>query len=331
MLTITYPLDMHVHLRQAEMLALVAPYTARDFAAAVIMPNLATPVTSLHHVLDYRRQILAVVDQPFEPLMTLFFRPYSRAELEEVRADIIGIKLYPAGMTTNSESGLTEMSQADQTLSLMEELDIPLLIHGEGCGFVLDRERLFLPVVEDWARRYPRLRIIMEHITTRDALPLLDRHPNVHATVTLHHLLITLDDVMGGLLRPHLFCKPVAKRPEDREALRRAAREHPRVFFGSDTAPHPLQAKEAPGCAAGIFSAPVALPALAGLFEDMGCLDRLQAFVSDRACQAYNLTPGSRSVTLEPRPWTVPERIGPVVPFLAGQTMTWQVRPCTSR
>lgn len=329
MLTITHPLDMHTHLRQGDMLALVAPYTARDFAAAVVMPNLTPPVTSLEQVLSYRREILAAVEQPFEPLMTLFFRPYSRAELEEARAHIIGVKLYPAGITTNSEAGLADMNAADQTLAIMEELGIPLLVHGEGCGFVLDRERLFLPVIDRWAGNYPRLPIILEHITTRDSLPVVDRHANVHATVTLHHLLITLDDVMGGLLRPHLFCKPVAGRPEDRDALRRAVREHPRIYFGSDTAPHPLQAKEAPGCAAGIFSAPVALPALAGLFEEMDCLDRLQAFVSDRACLAYSLQPGSKAVTLDRTPWTVPRTIGPVVPFLAGQTLNWQVRPCT--
>jgi dihydroorotase len=325
MLTLHSPLDMHVHLRQGDMLALVAPHTARFFAAAVAMPNLTPPVTGLAGILEYRQAILEAAGRPFTPLMTLFFREYSRDELEAARPHIIGVKLYPAGMTTNSEAGLADMERAAPTLAAMEELGIPLLVHGEGCGFVMDREALFLPVVEGWARDFPKLRIVLEHVTTAAGVGLLERCGNVFATVTLHHLLMTLDDVIGGLMRPHLFCKPVAKRPEDRAALREAALHHPRAFFGSDSAPHPVSAKEAPGCAAGIFSAPVALPALAGLFEELGALDRLQAFVSDRACAAYGLAPMERTVGLERRPWTVPERIGPVVPYLAGQTLNWMV------
>ncbi len=325
MLILHSPMDMHVHLRQGETLALVAPHTARDFAAAVVMPNLTPPVTSLAQVLDYRQEILRVTGESLTPLMTLFFRAYSREELLAARPHIIGLKLYPAGMTTNSEAGLADMRQADATLAIMEELGIPLLIHGEGCGFVMDREAAFLPVVQEWAKAFPRLRIVLEHVTTEAGVKLLDRFENLFATITLHHLLITLDDVLGGLMRPHLFCKPVAKRPEDRDALRRAALDHPRAFFGSDTAPHPVSAKEAPGCAAGIFSAPVALPALAGLFEELDALDRLQAFVSDRACAAYGLTPMDRDVRLERRAWTVPQSIGCVVPYLAGQTLDWRV------
>jgi len=325
MLILHSPMDMHVHLRQGDMLALVAPHTARDFAAAVVMPNLTPPVTSLAQVVDYRQEILRVTGESFTPLMTLFFRTYSRAELLAARPHIIGLKLYPAGMTTNSEAGLADMRQAHATLAIMEELDIPLLIHGEGCGFVMDRETVFLPVVEKWARAFPRLRIVLEHVTTRAGMELVDRFENLFATITLHHLLITLDDVLGGLMRPHLFCKPVAKRPEDRDALRRAAMGHPRAFFGSDSAPHPVSAKEAPGCAAGIFSAPVALPALAALFEDMDALDRLQAFVSDRACAAYGLIPMARDVRLERREWAVPQNIGSVVPYLAGQALNWRV------
>ncbi len=325
MLTLRSPLDMHVHLRQGDMLALVAPHTARQFAAAVVMPNLVPPVMDLAQVLAYAQAVRAAAGQPFTPLMTLFFRAFTRSELEAAKPHIIGVKLYPAGMTTNSESGLADMAAAGETLAVMEELGIPLLVHGEGCGFVMDREDLFLPVVEKWAREYPKLRIVLEHVTTRSALEALERRENLFATVTLHHLLITLDDVIGGLMRPHLFCKPVAKRPEDRAALRRAALGHPKVFFGSDSAPHPREAKEAPGCAAGIFSAPVALPALAGVFEEMDGLDCLQAFVSDRACAAYGLDHLPMSVGLERRPWTVPAGIGPVEPFLAGQTLNWRL------
>lgn len=330
MLILSSPLDMHVHLRQADMLHLVAPHTARNFAAAVIMPNLKPPVTTLDQLLTYREEILQAARHPFEPLMTLFFRDYSLKELEAARPHIIGIKLYPAGMTTNSESGLADLALAGQILGRLQDLDIPLLVHGESDGFVLDRESLFLPIVDKWAKEYPRLRIILEHITTRGAAAMLDRHENLFATVTLHHLLITLDDVLGSLMRPHLFCKPVAKRPEDRSALRQAAMAHPKVFFGSDTAPHSIDAKEAPGCAAGIFSAPVALPALAACFEELGALDRLQAFVSDRARAAYRINPPQKTLTLKRESWTVPEKIGHVVPFLAGKTLGWRVTACTS-
>lgn len=325
MLNLSAPLDMHTHLRQGEMLTIVTPHTARQFAAAVVMPNLNPPITTVEQVLSYRQEILAAARHPFEPLMTLFFREYSRKELERAKPHIIGVKLYPAGMTTNSESGLVDMARAHDTLAIMEELDIPLLVHGEGCGFVMDREAEFIPVVERWSRSFPDLRIVLEHITTRAATEMLDRLDNLYATVTLHHLLITLDDVLGGLMRPHLFCKPIAKRPEDREALRRVAVSHPKVFFGSDTAPHPRDAKEAPGCAAGIFSAPVALPALAEIFEQMDALDRLQAFVADRARVAYGLPFLDRTVRLERRAWTVPGLIGSVVPYLAGQTLNWRV------
>lgn len=325
MLTLQSPMDMHVHLRQGDMLSVVAPWTARDFAAAVIMPNLTPPVTGLAQLLSYRDSVLRAAGESFQPLMTLFFRSYSRAELEQAREHIVGIKLYPAGMTTNSENGVRDMRAAMDTMALMEELDIPLLVHGEGCGFVMDREHEFLPVIREWATAFPRLRIMLEHITTRAAVELLDDLPNLYATVTLHHLLITLDDVAGGMLRPHLFCKPIAKRPEDRDALRQVVLHHPRVFFGSDTAPHPQSSKEAPGCAAGIFSAPVALPSLATLFEDMHALDRLQAFVCDRAREAYRLIVPPKPVRLERREWTVPERIGTVVPYLAGETLPWSV------
>jgi dihydroorotase len=190
----------------------------------------------------------------------------------------------------------------------------------------MDREAEFLPVYDRWARQFPRLTIVMEHITTAAALRLLDAHPNLAATVTLHHLLITLDDVAGGLLSPHLFCKPIAKRPEDRDALLAAAlAARPRLMFGSDSAPHPVHRKEAAGCAAGVFTAPVILPLLVELFERHDALGRLQAFVSDNARAVYGLTPPAKTVTLARRPWQVPARYGDVVPFAAGQTLPWQV------
>lgn len=326
-LVLDAPLDMHLHLREGPMLELVAPLSARDFAAAVVMPNLVPPVDTLERLHAYRAAVVAATaPHPFTPLMTLFMRPYDEAALAAARPHIIGVKLYPEGVTTNSAGGVSDLQAIEPTLAAMERLGIPLLVHGESHGFVLDREAEFLPVYARWAQRFPRLTIVMEHITTAAAVALLDAHPNLAATVTLHHLLITLDDVAGGMLSPHLFCKPIAKRPEDRAALLQAAlRPHPRLMFGSDSAPHPVHRKEAAGCAAGVFTAPVILPLLAELFAGHGALASLQAFISDNARRVYGLTPPPKTVVLAERPWQVPERYGDVVPFYAGQTLRWQV------
>jgi dihydroorotase len=272
---------------------------------------------------SYRASIHAAsAGRLFEPYMTLFFKAYDEPTLRSLKAHIIGIKLYPAGVTTHSEAGVQTIEDAIPTLALMQELAIPLLVHGETHGFVLDREREFLMVYDRLARRFPRL----THITTREAVAFLDRYPNVYATVTLHHLLYTLDDIAGGLLQPHLFCKPLAKRPEDRDALLATALSaHPKLMFGSDSAPHPQSAKECSGCAAGVFTAPIALPCLVELFEQHHALDRLQAFVSDNARRIYDIQPPARVVELEKTPWVVPERYGTVIPMHAGETLAWQV------
>ena len=321
------PLDMHLHLRDGAMLSLVAPLSAAGFAGAVIMPNLVPPVDGLERLAQYRAEVLAACgNQGFEPYMTLFFRAYSEAELAAARPQIIGVKLYPAGVTTNSAAGVADLGAIEPTLDAMQRLGIPLLVHGETHGFVLDREAEFLPIYERLARAFPRLTIVMEHITTRQAVALLERHANLFATITLHHLLITLDDVAGGLLSPHLFCKPIAKRPADREALLAAALgAHPKVMFGSDSAPHPRHSKESAGCAAGVFSAPLALPLLAQLFEQHDALDRLQAFISDNARRIYGVAPPQKVVRLERAAWRVPERYGDVVPFWAGKELEWSV------
>jgi dihydroorotase len=327
MITLNTPLDMHLHVREGAMLATVAPLSARDFAGGVIMPNLVPPVASIERLQAYRSELeQAIAGSGFTPLMTLFFRDYTEAELLEARPAILGIKLYPAGVTTNSAGGVENINAADETIAAMERLGIPLLIHGETHGFVLDREVEFLPIYDRLAQRFPKLTIVMEHITTRQAVEFLERHPNVYATVTLHHLLITLDDVAGGHLQPHLFCKPIAKRAEDREALRQAALAgHPKLMFGSDSAPHPRHTKEASGCAAGVFTAPVILPLLVELFEHHNALDRLQAFVSDNAHRIYSLTIPKKQVTLSERPWVVPAQYGDVVPFYAGCELRWSV------
>ena len=258
--------------------------------------------------------------------MTLFFRPYTTDELEAMHSRIIGIKLYPAGVTTNSEAGVRVLQEAEPTLGLMQELDIPLLVHGESTGFVMDREAEFMPVYEHLAQTFPRLRIVMEHITTRQAVAFLDRHANVYATVTLHHLMLTLDDVAGGLLAPHLFCKPIAKRPEDRDALLAAALSaHPKLMFGSDSAPHPRHSKECAGCAAGVFTAPIALQMLVELFDTHAALDNLQALVSGNARRIYRLVPPLKMVSFVKEATVVPSQYGTVVPFGAGKTVAWRL------
>lgn len=325
--TLESPLDMHLHLREGAMLERVTPLTADHFAGAIIMPNLVPPVDNLERLLWYRDQINAAKgDATFDPLMMLFFRNYSREELVAAKEYIFGIKLYPAGATTNSEAGVKELSAAEETFALMEELGIPLMIHGETHGFVMDREKEFLTSYAYLAEKYPKLKITMEHITTKDAVDLLDQFENLHATVTLHHLIITLNDVAGGLLNPHLFCKPIAKRPEDQEALLATAlKAHPKLMFGSDSAPHPVSKKECCGCAAGLFTAPVCLPTLVELFEAHGALGNLQAFVSGNAQQIHGFTPAKTTVTLEKTGMTVPERYGDVVPYRAGETIPWAV------
>lgn len=326
------PLDMHLHLRDGEMLTLVAPLSAKTFAGAVIMPNLVPPITTREQLLSYRERIVSACQgEAFEPFMTLFFKAYSREELLAVKDCIIGIKLYPAGVTTNSDGGVRGMEDAYPTLAIMEELDIPLLVHGESHGFVMDREGLFLSVYAVLAERFPRLRIVMEHITTAGAIALLDKFPNLYATVTLQHLLFTLDDLAGGMLRPHLFCKPILKRPEDKLALLTAALSgHPKLMFGSDSAPHPRHKKECCGCAAGVFSAPVALAALVELFYSHGKLENLQAFVSDNAQQIYRVSLPEKILRFVRSEQQVPceysafsER---VIPIFAGESLMWSLK-----
>ena len=329
-ITLNSPLDMHLHLRDEAMLNIVAPLSAHSFAEAIIMPNLVPPVTTIEALKAYKERIMmAIGDEDFTPLMTLFFQEsYDYDFLKEAKEHISAIKLYPAGITTNSEGGVSGIDSASlkMTLDAMSTLKIPLLIHGETNGFVMDREKEFVPVYEELAKSFPELTIVMEHITTKASVEALERHENLYATITLHHLLITLDDVAGGMLAPHLFCKPIAKRPEDREALLKVAlRAHPKVMFGSDSAPHPQSSKESCGCAAGVFTAPIALPLLAALFAHHDSLDNLQAFVSDNAQQIYNFTAKRKTVILEDTPSKVPAIYDTVVPMYAGKEIGWSI------
>jgi len=330
---LTSPFDMHLHLRDNDMLELVGPLSSKTFAGAIIMPNLVPPVDTKEAVIAYKQRILkAIGNDQFEPFMTLFFKAYTKEFLEDVKDEITAIKLYPAGITTNSEGGVETIDTVAlaPTLNAMSELGIPLCVHGESNGFVMDREKEFMNVYDALATAFPNLTIIMEHITTKDAVEMLDKHKNLYATITLHHLLITLDDVAGGMLKPHLFCKPIAKRYEDREALLEVAlNAHPKVMFGSDSAPHPQHAKEACGCAAGVFTAPIALQVLTQLFETHGKLDNLQKFISDNACNIYNMKPSSKVVTLIKEDYKVPaiyqNNTQNVVPMYADEVLHWSL------
>ena len=324
------PLDMHLHLRDGEMLENIAKCSAKTFSGAIVMPNLVPPVSTKEEVLAYKNRIMeAVGDETFTPYMTLFFKPsYDKTFLASVKDEITAIKLYPAGITTNSEDGVSgfDVEELRPTLEAMSELNIPLCVHGETNGFVMDREAEFASIYERLATAFPKLTIIMEHITTKSSVDLLDKYENLYATITLHHLLITLDDVAGGMLRPHLFCKPIAKRPEDRDALLKVALEaHPKVMFGSDSAPHPKHAKEACGCAAGVFTAPIALQVLVELFEKHNALDKLQDFISGNAQNIYTIEVPEKIVTLEEKPFTVPAEYNGVVPMYAGEMLKYSI------
>lgn len=330
---IKQPLDMHLHLRAGAMCRLVAPLSAKYFSGAVIMPNLVPAVATLEAMRAYRASVLEAAGTfagTFTPLMTLFFKNQTYVELEAARPEIFALKLYPAGATTNSAGGVEDFKNAEPTFRAMESLGIPLLVHGESHGFVMDREVEFLPIYRQLARAFPRLKICMEHITTRSALALLDEFENIFATVTLQHLLITLDDVAGGMLRPHLFCKPIAKRPEDRDALLAAALSgNPKLMFGSDSAPHPVHKKECCGCAAGVFTAPICLPVLADLFAKNGALAYLSDFVGGNARRIHNCVPAQKTIALENVAQRVPECYEgfgqKVVPMFAGDEIAWRV------
>ncbi|MDR2638754.1 MAG: dihydroorotase [Helicobacteraceae bacterium] len=317
------PFDAHLHLRDGDLLKTAAPISARAFAGAIAMPNLTPPIASLEAANAYKARILAHCGEPFELVAAIYLTPALAArDLEGVKI----VKLYPIGVTTGAESGVTDIDRYDRLFGAMSDRGAILSVHGETNGEVLAREAQFAPIYENLAKRYPRLKIVMEHISSIALVNLLDRYENLFATITLHHLLYTLDDLLGGRLNPHLFCKPIVKTAADRGALRKLAfAAHPKVSFGSDSAPHLRAAKEGASGAAGVFSAPVLLPALAELFEAHSALGALQAFVSDNARRIYGVAPAEKIVTLIKRPTIVPDEIGGVVPLLAGETIAWSL------
>lgn len=334
-LTMRMPDDFHVHLREGDALPGYARATAAMFGRAMVMPNTLPPVTNSSDVERYRQEILnAVGDFPyFAPLMTFKLTDPKRqaAEISALQASgVIAGKFYPRGATTNSEDGISDFKELYPICEAMEEQGLVLSVHAEDpTAFILEREREFLPVIRQLARDFPRLKIVIEHVSSAEGVEaVLGLPESVAATITLHHLMLTLDDLLGDRMRPHLFCKPIVKRPADREALREAVRSgNSRFFFGSDSAPHPREAKEGALCSAGVYTAPVLLPALVQLFESLGCIERLEDFVSGFGADFYGLPRSSDTIALVHRGWTVPAEMDGVVPFLAGQTISWQLAP----
>ncbi len=339
-ITLTKPDDWHLHVRDGAALAQVVPFTARQFRRAIIMPNLNPPVATTEQALAYRQRIIDAVPigAEFEPLMTLYLTDNTPPE-EITRAQdsgqIFGVKLYPAGATTNSQSGVTDLDKCTQTLAAMERVGLPLLVHGEVTHAhidIFDREAVFIDeVLTPLLARFPALRVVFEHITTAEAAAFVTAAPaNVGATITAHHLLLNRNDMLVGGVRPHNYCLPVLKRERHRQALVDAATSgNPKFFLGTDSAPHSRSTKEhACGCA-GVFSAPTAMELYAEAFDAAGRLEALEGFASNHGPDFYGLPRNQQSIRLERREWQVPADypyLGEtIVPFMAGQTLTWMV------
>jgi dihydroorotase len=339
-LTLTRPDDWHAHLRDGDAMAAVLAATARQFARAIVMPNLKPPVVDVRKAQAYRARILAALPKraAFEPLMTLYLTDATAAsEIAKAKASgfVKAVKYYPAGATTNSASGVTDLRKCDAVLEAMQAEGLPLLVHGEVTDpdiDVFDRETVFLErTLAPLVKRFPRLKVVMEHITTHEAAAFVERaSEHVGATITAHHLLLNRNAIFAGGLNPHHYCLPVLKREPHRRALLKAATSgNAKFFLGTDSAPHPRAAKE--GCcgAAGVYTAHAALELYAEAFESAGALDRLEAFASHHGADFYGLPRNGAKVKLEKRPWKVPASYafgdGEVVPLRAGQSVAWRL------
>ena len=322
---------MHLHLRQGEILKICAPESAKWFERALIMPNTTPPVNNSERVISYKKEIEeAILKENFTPLMS--FKLYPGMKEEEViklsEAGVVAGKLYPEGSTTNSEDGVKSWKQIKEALSAMSRLRIVLSIHGENPNsFVLDREKDYLPELFRIIEHYPDLKIVLEHVSSVKGVNAVVKGPaTLGATITAHHLYITLDDLIGAGINPHNFCKPVVKTPKDREAIRNAALSGNRkFFFGSDSAPHPESSKLKTNGSAGIFSAPAAIPLLISFFEKNGSKELLENFISRYGAEFYKLPLNKSSVTLERKEKKIPERFSDIIPFMAGSAIEWDI------
>ncbi|MAS05748.1 MAG: dihydroorotase [Ahrensia sp.] len=339
-MTLTRPDDWHLHLRDGKMLEQVVPATARCFRRAIVMPNLKPPVTTVAAAAEYRQRILDALPEgmTFEPLMTLYLTDNTSPDEIRRAAEsgfVHAVKYYPAGATTNSDSGVTDLGHARPALEAMQDVDLPLLLHGEVTDpeiDIFDREAVFIerhlqPLVRD----FPALRVVLEHVTTRDAVDFVTDAPDrVAATITVHHLLMNRNSMFVGGLRPHHYCLPIIKREEHRRALVGAATGgNPKFFLGTDSAPHPRGAKESDCGCAGVYSAPVALELYAEVFDQVDALGRLEGFASLHGPKFYRLPANRETITLSRDEWQVPDVLGtdaePLVPLRAGQKLRWRV------
>ncbi len=340
-LTITRPDDWHTHVRNGEILKTVLPHTARQFARAIIMPNLKPPVTTVAQALSYREEILQAVplNMDFTPLMTLYLTASTTVDEIKKAAEsehIHAFKLYPAGATTNSDSGVADIRAIYPQLAAMEQHEIPLLIHGEvtddSCD-IFDRERVFIDTyLTDISRNFPGLRIVVEHVTTAEAVQfVLSTGPNIAATITPQHLLFNRNAILAGGIRPHYYCLPIIKRESHRLALVAAATSgNPKFFLGTDSAPHLTSLKEtACGCA-GCYSAHAALELYAEAFERSDALDKLEGFASFYGADFYRLPRNSGTITLEKTIWKVPSFYGEnnisITPLKADEELSWKLQ-----
>lgn len=339
-LVIRRPDDWHLHLRDGAMLEETVPVTARVFQRAIVMPNLTPPVVTVEQALAYRQRILDRVPAgiAFEPLMVLYLTDQTSVE-EVARAAanpfVHAFKLYPAGATTNSDSGVTDPSRINHLYAAMEKHDVPLLVHGEVTApeiDIFDRERVFIErYLTDIRRQFPALRIVFEHVTTSEAVDFVRAAgERTAATVTPQHLLMNRNDLLVGGVRPHNYCLPILKRSTHQQAIQRAVIEgHPRFFLGTDSAPHARNRKEAACGCAGCYSARAALPLYASFLEQHDALDKLQGFASEFGADFYRLPRNEGTITLARRDWVIPEQLEvagePMVPFMAGAELPWSV------
>lgn len=338
-LTLTRPDDWHLHLRDGALLAALLPDTVRQFQRAIVMPNLKPPVTTVEQARAYRERIVAALPRgaQFEPLMTLYLTDATKPQeiaAAKARGFVHAVKYYPAGATTNSENGVTDLQRVYPVLAEMEKHDLPLLLHGEATDAavdVFDREAVFIERhLAPLARAFPKLRLVLEHVTTREGVAFVEQAgPNIAATITAHHLLLNRNAMFAGGIRPHAYCLPVLKREAHRAALVQAATGgNPKFFLGTDSAPHARRAKEtACGCA-GIYTAHAALELYAEAFEAAGALDRLEAFASFHGADFYRLPRNAGKVTLVREAWTVPRELAfgddVLVPMRAGEMLAWK-------
>ena len=340
-LKITRPDDWHLHLRQGEMMSSVVGMTARQMGRAIVMPNLSPPVRTVKESLKYRSEILASLPKQstFDPLMTLYLTDNTtKQDIIDASLDehVFAVKLYPAGATTNSNNGVASLSGLYPTIEQMQKEKIPLLIHGEvtdPCVDVFDREKVFIEnVLEPLLERFPELRVVLEHITTKDAVDFIfDAKQEIAATITAHHLLANRNHMFAGGVQPHYYCLPILKRrqPHQESLVKAATSGNPRFFLGTDSAPHDRLHKESACGCAGVFSAHAAIELYAEVFDKANKIEKLEGFASHYGADFYGLKRNKDMITLEKKSWTVPESFNfsgsEVIPFFSGKELSWRL------